>query len=113
MGKKHWQYCNVSHGSHGTMRCTACGKRVTEGEYRVRETEDAFLVQHKSCSLQDPAWARRDAAELQRLRGYRDRLQAYEAFHAQWSEPALEEPIEDLRQILASDHARQVLGQGA
>jgi hypothetical protein len=100
MAKKRWQYCSANGGSHGTMICTACRKLVTEGEYRVYETEEAFHVQHRSCSKSDPKWAELDARQVNYVEATKARLAAYIAFRDEWNESALNEEIEDMQAYL-------------
>lgn len=69
-----WSYANAATSTHGTMICTACRKPVESGEYRVRETRDAYKVQHRACSADDPAWAARDSKESRDSRQVFDQL---------------------------------------
>ncbi len=86
MGKKyHWTYANKSWASYGTMRCTACGKQVTEGDYRVRETEEAYLVQHRACCENDPYWAKLDKEIIEQYESMKLRLAAFREFKKQWN----------------------------
>lgn len=64
---KHWDYATAPGSSHGFMVCTACHKPITEGQYRVRETEAAYLSQHRACSQNDPKWALLDKEEASRV----------------------------------------------
>lgn len=98
--KKRWQYCSANGGSHGTMICTACQKKVTEGQYRVYETEEAYHVQHRACSKSDPKWAELDASQTNHVEATRARLAAYIAFRDEWNESALNEEIEDMQSYL-------------
>lgn len=100
MAKKNWEYCSANGGSHGTMICTACRQKVTEGQYRVYETEEAFHVQHRACSKDDPQWAVLDNSEASTIRSARERLAAYIAFRDEWNESALNEEISDLQDFL-------------
>lgn len=77
---KHWTYTNSLIQTVGSMTCMACGKPIAiiaagnpseTGDYRFRETDDAFLPQHRACSADDPEWAAIDK-----------RQQEYTAFYA-------------------------------
>jgi hypothetical protein len=104
--KKRWQYCSAIGGSHGTMICTACQKKVTEGDYRVYETEEAYHVQHRACSKFDPKWTELDDYRTQQINNIRERLAAYTAFRDEWNESALNDEIADMQRILDSDSIR-------
>lgn len=58
--KFRWMYADRANRSVGTMICTHCQKPIKSGEYRYRETEDAYLPQHRACSEADPKWAELD-----------------------------------------------------
>jgi hypothetical protein len=73
---------------------------VTEGEYRVYETEEAFHVQHRACSKSDPKWGELDARQVNYLEATKARLAAYIAFRDEWNESALDEEIEDMQAYL-------------
>src|SRR5690348_1525425 len=68
---KHWEYSELP-STVGLMVCTACHKPITEGQYRYRETEAAYLPQHRACSISDPRWAQMDAEAAKR--GETDRI---------------------------------------
>ncbi|MBK3780162.1 hypothetical protein G3A43_07815 [Paraburkholderia aspalathi] len=104
--KKRWQYCSAKGGSHGTMICTACQKKVTEGEYRVNETEEAYHVQHRACSKIDPKWAELDSQGDASIKSVRTRLAAYITFRDEWNESALNEEIEEMQTFLNSDYVK-------
>lgn len=38
------------------MICTDCQKPITSGDFRYRETDDAYKPQHRACSESDPGW---------------------------------------------------------
>lgn len=58
---KHWEYTQTPN-QVGLMVCTACQRNITEGQFRYRETDDAYLPQHRACSADDPKWAQLDSA---------------------------------------------------
>lgn len=62
MGKKDWCYSDASDTQVGLMICTACRKKIESGEFRYRETEEAYLPQHRSCCADDPGWKAVDEA---------------------------------------------------
>lgn len=55
---KQWTYTNAAVCTVSDMICTACRKPIERGQYRYRETDDAYLPQHRACSTSDPAWAK-------------------------------------------------------
>jgi hypothetical protein len=54
----HFRYCRV-----GKMRCCSCGKKITEGQYRYHETENAYVPCHRACCPNDPQWNVLDQAD--------------------------------------------------
>lgn len=100
MAKKDWSHWNCSMGSHGEMRCCSCGKKITSGDYRVRQNSKGFITQHRNCSVDDPEWAKRDASNQAYLNGLKERLDAYKAFRDKWNESALDEEIELIEHCL-------------
>lgn len=61
MGKrKDWVYTNANGQSIGLMKCCSCGKKITEGEFRYYETEEAYVCQCKKCGGSDNRWIERD-----------------------------------------------------
>lgn len=60
---RHYQYVDVRYCQVGKMRCCSCGKKITEGQYRYHETENAYVPCHRSCCQKDPHWAVLDEAE--------------------------------------------------
>jgi hypothetical protein len=84
MAKK-WTYANARGCTYGTMICTVCKKKITSGEFRVRETEEAYLPQHRACSSNDPNWAKLDADKQNYINGVKERLAAFIEFKKQWN----------------------------
>jgi NAD-dependent SIR2 family protein deacetylase len=112
MGRKRtWTYCDTSRGSYGTMRCTACHKLVKEGQFRVRETEEAYLVQHRHCSEQDENWAKMDAGVVENLVKMKERLAAYLAFREKWEASDLDESIEWMQEWVTRHEAAFALAE--
>lgn len=54
---KRYTYSDASICQVSNMICTSCRKPILEGAFRFRETEEAYLPQHRSCTSQDPEWA--------------------------------------------------------
>jgi hypothetical protein len=103
MGKKYnWSYSSTPGHTCGTMICTACHKKVTSGEFRVRETSDAYLVQHRACSKEDPYWVKLDSERNQRYEVMKTRLAAFVEFKANWGVEIEEfdEEIESMKAIV-------------
>lgn len=70
MGKPYdHQYHKPGSGSAGEMICAACRNAIdgVRDEWRsYKRTKDGdwgYVTHHRNCSLDDPEWARRDAAE--------------------------------------------------
>lgn len=82
-----WNYTRTPGHQVGLMICTACNRKITEGQYRYRETEEAYLPQHRACSLADPKWAKLDAEDATRADFDKRRRTAYMAFVAEFGEP--------------------------
>ncbi|GGO89160.1 hypothetical protein GCM10011348_46260 [Marinobacterium nitratireducens] len=108
MAKK-WDYYidDARTHSYGLMICSACGNKITKGEFRVRETEDAYITQHRSCSHTDGQWARRDAQRENRIRRAKDQLAAAIEFRDRWGTEALNDEIDDLEALINKLQADQ------
>jgi hypothetical protein len=100
----HWRYADAASCKVGLMRCTYCGKRITAGSFRYRETEEAYLPQHRACSENDPKWAELDRENKIRTTRMRDMLTAAKAFREQWKVDDLDDLIESLT---AATHQEQ------
>lgn len=59
MAKKHWYYSHSGGQKVGRMICGSCHRPV-EGWYRYREGRDGYVVQHRQCCADDPAWKQID-----------------------------------------------------
>lgn len=69
MGKrKHWIYTEANGCTVGLMRCCSCGKKITSGEFRYHETEEAYVCQCKKCGGSDNRWIEKDRQEAALLR---------------------------------------------
>lgn len=101
MTKKYkWSYSSTPGHNCGTMICTACHKKVILGEFRYRETSDAYLVQHRACSKDDPHWIKLDEEKNQRYESIKVRLDAFIEFKKQWN-VEIEEFNEEIESMLA------------
>lgn len=72
---KRWMYSDAAVQRVGAMICTACRGKIADGAFRFRETEEAYLPQHKACCSDDPEWAR-IAQRRQDQDGFHARRQA-------------------------------------
>ena len=69
MGKrKHWVYAEANGCTVGLMRCCSCGKKITSGEFRYHETEEAYVCQCKKCGGSDNRWIEKDRQEAALVR---------------------------------------------
>lgn len=69
MGKrKYWVYAEANSCTVGLMKCCSCGKKITEGEFRYYETEEAYVCQCKTCGGSDSRWIERDRQEAALVR---------------------------------------------
>lgn len=70
------------------MICCTCRKKIEHGDFRYRSTEAGFVTQHRNCSIDDPAWARRDR-DARRLAAFHERRRtAFSEFVAKWGDPS-------------------------
>ena len=91
-----WYYSDVANQKVGSMICTNCKHSIHTGEYRYRETDEAYLAQHRHCSTDDKAWSGRDVKRAKCQEADRVRLRAYKSFRDKWDESALDEEIEEM-----------------
>ena len=69
MGKRrHWVYAEANGCTVGLMRCCSCGKKITSGEFRYYETEEAYVCQCKKCGGSDKCWIEKDRQEAALVR---------------------------------------------
>lgn len=82
--KRHYEYAHARSCQVGKMRCCSCGKKITEGQYRYHETEDAYVPCHRACCPTDPHWQALDREEEE----VKARRREYEidvlAFYDKW-----------------------------
>lgn len=95
MSKHTWNYADAAVARTGLMICTACRKGIETGEFRYRETDDAYLPQHRSCSANDPEWAKIDALNTVRAERDREFVKACAAFKAKWGVSDLDDYLDD------------------
>lgn len=64
MSRSGEQYLTVGGSRFGTMNCGACGKDITEGDYRVYQKSGGhdwhYVTHHRACCADDPNWEKRD-----------------------------------------------------
>lgn len=84
---KLWSYTDAAGQQVSDMICTACHQPIKSGEYRFRETDDAYLPQHRACSSADPQWARIDEKCRQRDAFYARRKAALQTFVNEFGAP--------------------------
>lgn len=89
----HWMYARAESQQMGTMVCTACSRPIKSGQYRYRETEAAYLPQHRKCSEVDDQWAKMDALKAEDINTTKQYLDACLAFRRAWGTSALDEEI--------------------
>jgi len=80
------------------MRCQKCGKKIISGLFRYWESKnrEAYLSEHKNCSLQDIEWARIDKVQAERIDYNKKLLQSAIEFKGKWGIQDLDELIEEL-----------------
>lgn len=97
---KGWDYCNAQSSRHGTMQCTACGKQITEGEYRYRQKSKGgdwrYVTQHRACAQEDSQWALLDAEREAALDRGKALSRACRQFQKEWG-------IDDLNDYIFDD----------
>jgi len=91
-----WYYSDVANEEVGSMICTKCKHPIHKGEYRYRETEEAYLAQHRHCSADDTRWNTKD----KKSEADRKRLKAYKSFRDTWRESLLDDAIEEMEDDL-------------
>jgi hypothetical protein len=84
---KQWTYTDALGQQVGLMICTACHKPIDSGEYRFRETEEAYLPQHRECSANDPCWAQVDKRRREQAAFFAKRKAALQAFVNEFGAP--------------------------
>lgn len=103
MGKRKlpWQYANAQNMKCGVMVCVACGKKITDGDYRYREDygdRGYHAHQHRECVPLDQQeyWSRQDESGKLHIAKMIEYREACKEFRDKWSTVALDEEIEEL-----------------
>jgi hypothetical protein len=109
---KSFDYCNVSHSSHGLMKCALCGKKITEGDYRTREKPKAYVTWHRACCLEDPKWAQIEADRATHSERIRNMHADAIVFRGKWGVSDLDELIEELQGYVDAVAGPSVKQQG-
>ena len=95
-----WHYSDVAYQEVGSMICTKCKHLIHNGEYRYRETPDAYLAQHRHCSTDDKMWQCLDKKKAESVIADVKRLGAYIKLRDKWGEEALNCEIEEMEAAL-------------
>ena len=90
----HWTYTHAEIQQMGTMVCTACSRPIKSGQYRYRETEAAYLPQHRKCSESDKQWGKMDDRKVVELNATKRYLDACLDFRKMWGTSTLDDDIE-------------------
>lgn len=59
--RRDWSYGCGDGLRIGLMICMRCHKPIAYTDFRYREREEDYVLEHRECSTEDPAWARIDA----------------------------------------------------
>lgn len=84
---KRWNYSHAEICRVGTMICTACRQKINDGMFRYRETDDAYLPQHKACCADDPEWAHIETRRQKQEAYFVRRKDALQAFINEYGAP--------------------------
>lgn len=93
---KAWWYSEAPGHRVGTMICTACRMAIESGDFRYRETDRAYLPQHRACSEDDPRWVKLDIGRRLAADREAQRRAAFSKFVEQWGLP--DDLIEEYQQ---------------
>jgi len=94
-----WLYANVESQRCGAMECSKCGEKIIGGDYRYKELNHKFKFEgyvnheHRSCSVNDPEWAKLDARQKEWAAQDIAKLKAFQDFAEKWQTDALNEQI--------------------
>lgn len=98
MGRKHyWYHANAPSTQAGNMICTVCYKQITSGDFRYRETEDAYLTQHRGCCQNDTYWKKKDRDSTKEKERFEKLLVAATGFKEKWQIDDLDDLIAELQ----------------
>lgn len=94
---KNYEYTDARTSSHGNMQCGSCGKKITEGRYRVRQKSGGgdwwYVTQHETCSAEDHHWAEMDSLIARGKLRAQELSDACSAFKEKWGVLELDEYI--------------------
>lgn len=98
MGRaKSWDYSDAKHCSTGTMQCSQCGKKITEGEFRYRQKYKGgdwhYVQHHRACCLEDPMWMALDNLQATAHAQRKALSDACREFKARWGVDELDDYI--------------------
>lgn len=83
--KRKFRYEYESRSRHGEMKCQLCHKEIKSGlSYRWWETPNAYLSEHRSCTEDDPEWAKLDKYKQDAQKWESDYEQACKEFLQKW-----------------------------
>ena len=85
--RRDWRYGVAPGQQVGLMICTACRTKIETGEFRYRETEEAYLPQHKQCSLGDPEWVKMEQRQREYAAFYEERKAALQVYINKYGAP--------------------------
>ena len=96
---KNWYYEKDARASkRGRMICEICGKSIHQRAYRYYETEEAYISQHRECSLDDPEWKKIDRLNEKAYQHSARLLAACLKFKNYWNVDALDGLIDELKE---------------
>ena len=101
--KRPWQYANAKNQMCGIMKCSLCGKMIIVGQYRFRESEEAYYAHaHRACVPIDQQnyWLEQEYKESLRKEDLKGYLQACIDFKQLWNTVALDDEIADMEEYL-------------
>jgi hypothetical protein len=94
MRRYSYDYAHSRSAQIGCMVCSACHMSIINSQFRYRETKDAYILQHRTCSAADPHWHAMDVAE-EAAKARRAALhEAAKAFRDKWG-------VHDLNELIA------------
>lgn len=93
-----YSYANACNASVGLMICNKCGKKINEGDFRywLSKKGDAYISEHKECSLQDPYWNQSEKITQSKIQYEKNLLAACLKFKQEWGIFELDSLINEL-----------------
>ena len=89
----HWEYANTLWLKLGRMICTECQHPIVQGDFRYRETDDAYLPQHRDCCADDTMWREIDNERITEHARLSQYLSDCIAFREKWNIDTLDDEI--------------------